>query len=62
MHWVIYAGLKSKLRHKLADLHDLEESEANESGDLQRVKQDLSDVRQQLHAALTQEDALLVRV
>lgn len=56
------AGLKSVLRHKLADMSDLEEND-DDSVDVTavaRVSQELSDVRRQLHDAFALDDQLLV--
>ncbi|CAH1793847.1 unnamed protein product [Owenia fusiformis] len=56
-------ALKSKLRHKIADKSDLEENDSDEDPDeLSKLNAELTDIREQLHAALVHEDTLMVEI
>ncbi|XP_067673691.1 serine/threonine-protein kinase 31-like [Haliotis asinina] len=51
-------GLRSKLRHRVADRQDLEENEGD-SSELDEIKKDISAIRTEIHQALNMEDGLV---
>ena len=57
----LVVGLKSRLRHLLADVCDAEES-GDDSDALADLRRQLSDTRRQLHAAFATEDSIIVRL
>ncbi|CAE1297636.1 STK31 [Acanthosepion pharaonis] len=54
-------GLKSQLRHKLADLQDIEENEGYNDHHV-KMKKELEEVRANLHQAITEEDEHMAQI